>query len=318
MSSLRSSLNPVHRDLDTTSVMAAPGPPGPLMTDEHDGAVNDVSVALTSNNSTAHILDQINPSINPYSLNNDALVKDLGHRVDVEQHGNMNDATTITSSASRRLHNLQLNKHSAHFSDNSDPNIMVDNDDALAEDLAKLINSSEYDKAADTFSTTSPAYPVCDTDQPNKHSKQKAFNPNNKTNDAFITGLANDIDVDHINKRHDVVDNFPVALLNTGSTTHLLQAVRPSNNNPNKIQRKDDEKLKNVLRGIASALNTFTSIDSSAGMPEFKTVLDKTTSPAEPSASSSPQLHPDIYNIQRRITKFQGVHNPAHELVVSA
>ena len=38
------------------------------MTDEHDGAVNDVPVALVSTNSTAHILDQINPSINPYSL----------------------------------------------------------------------------------------------------------------------------------------------------------------------------------------------------------------------------------------------------------
>ena len=114
----RSYLNAVTRDPDTMNNMAAPGPPGPLMTDEHDGAVNDVPVALTSNNSTAHILDQINPSINPYSLNNDALVKDLGHRVDVEQHGNMNDATTITSSASRRLHNLQLNKHSEQMINN--------------------------------------------------------------------------------------------------------------------------------------------------------------------------------------------------------
>ena len=114
----RSYLNAVTRDPDTMNNMAAPGPPGPLMTDEHDGAVNDVPVALTSNNSTAHILDQINPSINPYSLNNDALVKDLGHRVDVEQHGNMNDATTITSSASRRLHNLQLNKNSEQLINN--------------------------------------------------------------------------------------------------------------------------------------------------------------------------------------------------------
>ena len=191
----RSYLNAVTRDPDTMNDMAAPGPPGPLMTDEHDGAVNDVSVALTSNNSTAHILDQINPSINPYSLSNDALVKDLGRRVDVEKHGNVNNATTITSSASRRLHNLQLNKHSAHFSDNSDPNIMVDNDDALAEDLAKLINSSEYDKAADTFSTTSPAYPVCNTDQPNMHYKQMINNPIKQEGDDqlknVISGIAN-------------------------------------------------------------------------------------------------------------------------------
>ena len=58
MSSPRSYLKAVPRDPDTTSVMAAPGPPGPLMTDKHDGTVNDVPVALVSTNSTAHITDQ--------------------------------------------------------------------------------------------------------------------------------------------------------------------------------------------------------------------------------------------------------------------
>ena len=83
----------------------------------------------------------------------------------------------------------------AHFSDNSDPNIMVNNDDALAEDLAKLINSSEYDKAADTFSTTSPAYPICNTDQPNMHYKQMINNPIKQEGDDqlknVISGIAN-------------------------------------------------------------------------------------------------------------------------------
>ena len=59
MSSHRSYLDAVLRDPDTTSVMAAPGPPGPLMTDEHDDTVNDVPVALVSTNSTAHISDNI-------------------------------------------------------------------------------------------------------------------------------------------------------------------------------------------------------------------------------------------------------------------
>ena len=197
----RSYLNAVTRDPDTMNNMAAPGPPGPLMTDEHDGAVNDVPVALTSNNSTAHILDQINPSINPYSLNNDALVKDLGHRIDVEQHGSMNDATTITSSASRRMHNLQLNKHSAQ---------MV--------------------------------------------------------------------------------------------------------NNP--IQQKGDDRLKNVHDGIANTFDSCASIAYSADILTFTTVLDEATSSAKPSAPD--HSLPDIHNLQHRITKFQGVYNPAHELVVSA
>jgi hypothetical protein len=48
MSSHRSYLNAVLRDPDTTSVMAAPGPPGPLMTDKHDGTVNDVGLGIPS------------------------------------------------------------------------------------------------------------------------------------------------------------------------------------------------------------------------------------------------------------------------------
>jgi hypothetical protein len=86
MSSERSYLNAVLRDPDTMSVMAAPGPPGPLMTDKHDGTVNDVPVALVSTNSTAHILEQINPSINPYDLSNDALVKNLVNYIDFDHH----------------------------------------------------------------------------------------------------------------------------------------------------------------------------------------------------------------------------------------
>ena len=80
MSSPRSDLNPVLRDPDTTFHMVAPRPPGPLMTDEHDGTVND---ALVGTSPTAHILDQINPSTIPYNLNNDALVKDLAHYIGV-------------------------------------------------------------------------------------------------------------------------------------------------------------------------------------------------------------------------------------------
>ena len=109
MSSPRSHLNPVLRDPDSTSHMVAPGPPGPLMTDEHDGTVND---ALVGTNPTAHILDQINLSTIPYNLNNAALVKDLAHYIGVGHHGDMNGATTATSSASRRLHDLQPKKHS--------------------------------------------------------------------------------------------------------------------------------------------------------------------------------------------------------------
>jgi hypothetical protein len=82
MSSHRSYLDAVLRDPDTTSVMAAPGPPGPLMTDKHDGTVNDVPVALVSTNSTAHILEPINPSINPNNPANDAIVKDLVNYID--------------------------------------------------------------------------------------------------------------------------------------------------------------------------------------------------------------------------------------------
>ena len=113
MSSERSYLNAVLRDPDTMSVMAAPGPPGPLMTDKHDGTVNDVPVALVSTNSTAHILEQINPSINPNNLEDDALVKDLVNCINVGNHDNMNGKSTTTSSASRHLHDLQPNKHSA-------------------------------------------------------------------------------------------------------------------------------------------------------------------------------------------------------------
>ena len=108
----RYDLNTALRDPDNTNDMAAPGPPGPLMTDEHDGAVNDVPVALTSNNSTAHILEPINPSIKPNSQANDSLVKDLADYIDVGYHDDVNGKSTTTSSASRRLHDPQPNKHS--------------------------------------------------------------------------------------------------------------------------------------------------------------------------------------------------------------
>jgi hypothetical protein len=58
MSSERSYLNAVLRDPDTMSVMVAPGPPGPLTTDKHDGTVHDVPIALVSTNSTAHNPEQ--------------------------------------------------------------------------------------------------------------------------------------------------------------------------------------------------------------------------------------------------------------------
>ena len=112
MSSARSNLNAVLRDPDTTSVMAAPGPPGPLMTNKHDGTVNDFPVALVSTYSTAHILEPINPSINPNNLEGDALVKDLIGYINVGDHNNVNGKSTTTPSASRHLHDLQPNKHS--------------------------------------------------------------------------------------------------------------------------------------------------------------------------------------------------------------
>jgi hypothetical protein len=119
MSSPRSYPNSVPRDPDTTSVMAAPGPPGPLTTDKHDGTVYDVPLALVSTYSTAHILEQINPSINPNNLEDDALVKDLVNCINVGNHDNMNGKSTTTSSASRRLHDLQPNQHSGHKAYNS-------------------------------------------------------------------------------------------------------------------------------------------------------------------------------------------------------
>jgi hypothetical protein len=89
------------------------------MTDKHDGTVNDVPVALVSTNSTAHILEQINPSINPNNLEDDALVKDLVNCINVGNHDNMNGKSTTSSSASRRLRDLQPNQHSGHKAYNS-------------------------------------------------------------------------------------------------------------------------------------------------------------------------------------------------------
>jgi hypothetical protein len=140
MSSHRSYLNAVLRDPDTTSVMAAPGPPGPLMTDKHDGTVNDVPVALVSTNSTAHILEPINPSINPNHPANDAIVKDLVNYIDVDHHDDMKDATTTSSSASRRLHDLQPNKHSGHKAYNS---FKQEDDGQLQNVINDVTNTSE-------------------------------------------------------------------------------------------------------------------------------------------------------------------------------
>ena len=119
MSSPRSFLNSDHRDPDSTSHMVALCPPGTHATDEHDGTVNDVPVALVSTYSTAHILEQINPSINPYDLNNDTIVKGLASYIDVDPQDDTKDATTTSSSASRRLHDLQPNQHSEHKAYNS-------------------------------------------------------------------------------------------------------------------------------------------------------------------------------------------------------
>ena len=111
MSSQRSYLNAVLRDPDYTHNMVAPVPPGPPATDKHASTVNNSPVALDNTNSTAHILDQINPSINPYNLNDDALVKNLANHIDVDHHDSANSALSTTSSASSYLHYLQPNKH---------------------------------------------------------------------------------------------------------------------------------------------------------------------------------------------------------------
>ena len=198
MSSERSYLNAVLRDPDTMSVMAAPGPPGPLMTDKHDGTVNDVPVALVS---TAHILEPINPSINLNNPANDAIVKDLVNYIDFDHHDDVKDATTTSSSASRRLHDLQPNQHSGH----------------------------------------------------------KAYNS---------------------------------------------------------FKQEDDGQLQNVINGVANTSESCASIDYSAGIHKFKTVLDESTASAEPSAPSTPL--PDIHHLLHKIPKFQGNNFPAHELTVSA
>ena len=177
MSSPRSYLNSVPRDPDITSVMVSPGPPGPVTTDKHDGTVYDVPLALVSTYSTAHILEQINPSINPNNLEDDALVKDLVNCINVGNHDDVKDATTTSSSASRRLHDLQPNQHSGH----------------------------------------------------------KAYNS---------------------------------------------------------FKQEDDGQLQNVIHGVASTSESCASIDYSAGMHKFKTVLDESTASAEPSAPSTPL--PDI------------------------
>jgi hypothetical protein len=110
------------------------------MTDKHDGTVNDVPVALVSTNSTAHILEQINPSINPYDLSNDALVKNLVNYIDVNHHNDAKDATTTSSSASRRLHDLQPNQHSGHKAYNS---FKQEDDGQLQNVINDVTNTSE-------------------------------------------------------------------------------------------------------------------------------------------------------------------------------
>ena len=181
--------------------MVAPGPPGPLMTDEHDGTVNYIPAALISTYSTAHILEPINPSINPNNPANDAIVKDLVNYIDFDHHDGVKDATTTSSSASRRLHDLQPNQHSGH----------------------------------------------------------KAYNP---------------------------------------------------------FKQEDDGQLQNVINDVTNTFESCASIDYSAGIPIFKTVLDEATSSARPSAPSTPL--PDIHHLLHKIPKFQGNNFPAHELTVSA
>ena len=203
MSSPRSDLNPVLRDPDTTFHMVAPGPPGPLMTDEHDGAVND---ALVGTNPTAQILNQINPSINPYNLNNDALVKDLARYFGVGHHGDMNGTTTAASSASRCLHDLQ----------------------------------------------------------PNKHSGLKTYKP---------------------------------------------------------FQQKSDDQLQNVINGVSSTFKSCASVDCSADILNFKTVLDEATSSTKPStpSNSPPDIHHQLNKIPKhQILRIQGIHPPACGLAVHA
>jgi hypothetical protein len=171
------------------------------MTDKHDGTVNDVPVALVSTNSTAHILEPINPSINPNNPANDAIVKDLVNYIDFDHHDDVKDATTTSSSASRRLHDLQPNQHSGH----------------------------------------------------------KAYNP---------------------------------------------------------FKQEDDGQLQNVINDVTNTFESCASIDYSASIPIFKTVLDEATSSARPSTPSTPL--PDIHHLLHQIPKFQGMDFHMHELAVGA
>ena len=142
MSSQRSYLNAVLRDPDYTHNMVAPDPPGPLATDEHASTVNNSPVALDNTNSTAHILDQINPSINPYNLKNDALVKNLANYIDVSHHDSTNSALSTTSSASPYLHYLQPNKHSG-------------------QDTYKLIKQEDDNKLQNAMNGVAKAFNSC-------------------------------------------------------------------------------------------------------------------------------------------------------------
>ena len=122
--------------------MVAPDPPGPPATDEHDGTVDSSPVALDNTNSTAHILDQINPSINPYNLNNDALVKNLASYIDVSYHDSANNALSTTLSASPYLHYLQPNKHSG-------------------QDTYKLIKQEDDNKLQNAMNGVTKAFNSC-------------------------------------------------------------------------------------------------------------------------------------------------------------
>ena len=104
MLSHRSYLNPVTRDLDITSVMIAPDPPGPLATDKHDGVVDAFPVAHINTTSTAHNLEQFTkPSNNPNINNNDALVMDLASYISKHHRDEAGDASSIVSSESHHL-----------------------------------------------------------------------------------------------------------------------------------------------------------------------------------------------------------------------
>jgi hypothetical protein len=212
---------------------------------------------------------------------------------------------------------LDSTNSTAHFSDNSDPHVMITTSDTLAVDLAKRADSGDREEVNAAFSTASPASQRCDTDQPHKFSEPNKCNPNYRADDALVMGLANDIDVERLDKHDDVVDGFPVALLSTETDAHLLGPINPPHKNKNKLQQKTGDRPTGTLNNVTNIFDGDVTINYSAGISKFKTVSDGNAASAGPSASSSP--HPNIRKIPKHeILKVHGAHIPAQELAVSA